>query len=1328
MRNGAAPAFTAGVVQLANVNGTIWVNNSTEQWYYWTGSAWTSGAAPTLPGRGGTVSDGGVTWQCLSAIDFTTLQAWANAIPAGMTQPYLGWLWNDGPITAAGGILLTIPANTGSSSTNTITLQAAPGDSLRSLTGGPLGPSLTNGSCLNASYGWQYTEFIDIEASYVTFDGLQIYDSTTGTSHYRLLSINGSNFTLSNSIVFGQSQDSGYNMINLLTNATFVNSIIVDTMAAGDNYNTIGSGNGAGNLTLASSIIYCPNNNTSGTATLVGGSVVNSAILGFAAPISGADNSIPVSYSVFDATIPTSAMQVGAGVSFGNTAVALLNAPGTDFRPRAGSALLNAGSSSASPASDIYYSHRPLGAAWDIGPYESIPPSEVNVPNVSAVGHVTLSAPVHGFVQVQNSTAHGVMLNPVGASGAITAIRFTAAGQSSGVAFRGSATLIAVSARGVVSVPVVGLVGKTLLLSVSAAGRMNLTAPTPIVSYVQFGLTAWTANTLYAIGARVLSGGNAYRCITAGRSQNLVGAGPTGTGAAITDGTTTWKYLSRVDYTDLQTWANALPATLTQPQLAYVDGIYTAANPATPYLQLQGHVTTPVNTISIRVLPGEGLRDTPGPLAFTSGRTAIVTGTPGYPWNWIDISDSNVNISGLQFQQPTADGCTLFATEAGAKNVILEGCLFDGFGQGGGAALLALGGGATLRNCVVIDRETVAGGTALDCYDTTVVACSTIVNVVAPTGAAGIIGTGSAPGMVTVRDSILAGYSDGMVANNVSGGIEIDHSAITSTTFGTNVADGGGNIVGATPGFVNGTTDFRLAAGSVCRGAGIADPADIPTGIDFFRTLRPVGSWDIGAYQHVNGSVARLMAFSGSGIIYTGQSVTGRATSLTFGATGRLNAPQPASGTAGVLNYTALGQLTASTSYVGTGLALRFSVVSYASIPLGASGVATWARWSTAGNTGLQASAFGADTVLTLSARGIMNIPVVAYGSGSVWSAFSGAGVARQDDAAHGGLTLGFTARGAGGAGQSAHGAASALSFTATGSVIFPNAFTGSGTLAFSAIGNALEFDQAAGKGNIFALIPDGNMALAAPVSGRATILRLTGIGNVINPYPFVGATTAITLRAAGAAALSDVTAGVPTALSVSASGYATLSEPAIGRAMCLGFSGTGTASVGATVTGSATFHLSGFGAAGMEMRAYGTDLLFSETAYGTAFMQRVAHGAPVALAFSGTGAVGQAEAAHGVGTFGFSLRAEMTNGGASGQVTWGTWTAHGAVTYVDALFGSGALTFGAMGAVAQFVPTTGTGAFGFSASGAAFQIPAGGDVDEIIYFPRDDKLIYFRR
>ncbi len=56
------------------------------------------------------------------------------------------------------------------------------------------------------------------------------------------------------------------------------------------------------------------------------------------------------------------------------------------------------------------------------------------------------------------------------------------------------------------------------------------------------GLAAWAASTAYALGDRIINGGNVYLCTVAGTSA--ASGGPTGTTTDIVDNTVTWNYVS----------------------------------------------------------------------------------------------------------------------------------------------------------------------------------------------------------------------------------------------------------------------------------------------------------------------------------------------------------------------------------------------------------------------------------------------------------------------------------------------------------------------------------------------------------------------------------------------------------------------------------------------------------------------------------------------------------------------------------------------------------------------------------------------------------------
>jgi hypothetical protein len=84
--------------------------------------------------------------------------------------------------------------------------------------------------------------------------------------------------------------------------------------------------------------------------------------------------------------------------------------------------------------------------------------------------------------------------------------------------------------------------GKFLLLCDEVNGYYVYSESTQLWTKVATGTTApWTANTVVQVGNHLLNGGNEYICTIAGTTAGS--GGPTGTGAAIGDGTATWSYV-----------------------------------------------------------------------------------------------------------------------------------------------------------------------------------------------------------------------------------------------------------------------------------------------------------------------------------------------------------------------------------------------------------------------------------------------------------------------------------------------------------------------------------------------------------------------------------------------------------------------------------------------------------------------------------------------------------------------------------------------------------------------------------------------------------------
>jgi hypothetical protein len=131
-----------------------------------------------------------------------------------------------------------------------------------------------------------------------------------------------------------------------------------------------------------------------------------------------------------------------------------------------------------------------------------------------------------------------------------------------------------------------------------------------VVSNIHLNIAGWARKT-YAIGARVSNAGSAYQCTTPGIST----APPTGTGSGINNGgTAVWKYVSGIDYTTMQAWADdrtrfplgggaPIVATLWNSGPGPV-----VATLGTPILTLSGHTTSNVNTITIAPAAGESFQ------------------------------------------------------------------------------------------------------------------------------------------------------------------------------------------------------------------------------------------------------------------------------------------------------------------------------------------------------------------------------------------------------------------------------------------------------------------------------------------------------------------------------------------------------------------------------------------------------------------------------------------------------------------------------------------------------------------------------------------------
>lgn len=391
-----------------------------------------------------------------------------------------------------------------------------------------------------------------------------------------------------------------------------------------------------------------------------------------------------------------------------------------------------------------------------------------------------------------------------------------------------------------------------------------------ITSNIYTNLAGWS-NATYAVGDLRQNGTNAYVCSVPGTSTSP----PTGTGTNIAPGgTSRWNYVSNVDYTTLQAWADAIPSAPSQPVVGIWDdggGLLTYAfGSGLPLLWFQGHTTTGTNTITLQPRAGRGYRDkfaatpTTAYAYSSSNGLAISTptsGTASLGLNLIQIDDNNVNLNGLQIIE--ANGSDNMSLIGGSgTNCHITQCIIDGISQSGGASLVDMtGAGFLFTNNLVIDRvpsgltsatfKAYGTGTALA---NNAFICINNVSTMSAVDA----GTNASAGSSTAINNIFVGYGANIFIAQTGFIWTTNNNSYTNPAFGTNGTDSGGSLYSITPSavFVSPTTNFHIKTGSVVANAGSTDTTDIPNSVDFVGTIRPQGAnWDMGPHELLAGSV-----------------------------------------------------------------------------------------------------------------------------------------------------------------------------------------------------------------------------------------------------------------------------------------------------------------------------------------------------------------------------------------------------------------------------------------------------------------------------------------
>jgi len=347
----------------------------------------------------------------------------------------------------------------------------------------------------------------------------------------------------------------------------------------------------------------------------------------------------------------------------------------------------------------------------------------------------------------------------------------------------------------------------------------------------------WVAKN-YAAGQRVISGGNAYECITAGVSSTA----PTGTQVRVSDGSVVWRFLSTVDFTDIRTmlgyfnrFANsAARIAWTHPvTVQFWNDAEWAWNPRGEEDKLGKNAhnggrplgTTAVNKLTITAAPGESFRDRPdvrtAPLRYDPSRGAAINGGAGPGFSVIHLEQDFVEIVGLQFKSDHDSG---IGGDQASFNFIIDGCILMG-------PCWFISGDYTIRNCLVHGGITTSYG--LRCYNNTII------------GGAQAINAQFNEHEKIIRNCLVYGVGAGPMYNSAGSHL------ITASHCQTDMAGPppGFTTAGTAAGqFINPASDFRLKPGARAIGEGVADPAFGSTDISGHR--RPLGGkCDIGCWQ-----------------------------------------------------------------------------------------------------------------------------------------------------------------------------------------------------------------------------------------------------------------------------------------------------------------------------------------------------------------------------------------------------------------------------------------------------------------------------------------------
>ena len=350
-------------------------------------TAGTSTAAPT--GTSADVDNGGVAhFKWLSAIDFTSYNAWWTAITTPTTQPVIGQIWNHGVVTATLATAIIDFSGKTTTSTNNITLTCAPGESFRDVPGASLAFNAANGVAIQLpASGTGGINYVNISNDNFILDGLQLKDPNS-TSGSTILSVSGAGCQIRNCILDGFTQASGgaIMMVTGFTAATglvLANLLLIDRATTNRGFafdainatDTVHIVNCTGISTTNNTTFPCFGSNSSTSSTFI---IRNCAVFGYAAAggIGGSVGTAAaavVDHCVSDATAIGPSATNGGSNLFSKTAANQFVSSTTNFKLKAGADCLSAGvvdTTDIPAGDDVFRTAR--GATWDAGAFELI--------------------------------------------------------------------------------------------------------------------------------------------------------------------------------------------------------------------------------------------------------------------------------------------------------------------------------------------------------------------------------------------------------------------------------------------------------------------------------------------------------------------------------------------------------------------------------------------------------------------------------------------------------------------------------------------------------------------------------------------------------------------------------------------------------------------------------------------------------------------------------------------------------------------------------------------------------------------------------------------